>query len=71
MIPASGRPVARPTLWMGAITAVQFLGGLGQVALSARILGPQNFGILSLFVAATLFLRGFMSVQGMRRSRLM
>ena len=64
MIPASGRPVARPTLWMGAITAVQFLGGLGQVALSARILGPQNFGILSLFVAATLFLRGFMSVQG-------
>ena len=49
---------------MGAITAVQFLGGLGQVALSARILGPERFGILSLFVAVTLFLRGFMSMQG-------
>ena len=64
LLPTTDRRVARQTLWMGAITAVQILSGLGQVAFSARILGPESFGVLSIFIAVTLFLYGFMSLQG-------
>ena len=38
---------------MGAITAAQILGGLAQVYLSARILGPAGYGILSIIIAVT------------------
>lgn len=44
--------------------AVQFVGGLLQMALCARILGPEYFGILSIFIAITLFLGGFVSMGG-------
>ena len=64
MIPVSDRRVVRQTLWMGAIDAVALLGGLAHVALVARLLGPEGFGILALFVAVTLLLSGFMSMQG-------
>ncbi len=41
LLPASDRRSARQTFQMGAITAVQLLGGLAQLTLSARILGRK------------------------------
>ena len=38
---------------MGVITAAQLLGGLAQVYLSARILGPEGYGVLSIIIAVT------------------
>ncbi len=42
----------RQTLQMGAITAVQILGGLAQLVISARILGPEGFSALAVLPAA-------------------
>ncbi len=53
LLPAAERRAARQTFWMGAITAAQILGGLAQVYLSARILGPAGYGILSIIIAVT------------------
>ncbi len=64
LIPASDRRVARQTLWMSAITAAQLLGGVAQVALSARILGPEGFGVLGLIMAVALIAHGLLSMPG-------
>ena len=61
---SSDRRVARQTFWMGAITAAQLLGGLAQMSLSARILGPEGFGILAVVVAAASLLFGLTTVPG-------
>ena len=53
LLPTAERRVARQTFWMGVITATQLLGGLAQVYLSARILGPAGYGILSIIIAVT------------------
>ncbi len=60
LLPAAERRVARQTLWMGAITAVQFLGGLAQVTISARILGPEGYGVLAVIIAVTLLMYGLL-----------
>lgn len=60
----SDRRVARQSLWMGAITGVQFLGGLVQVSLSARILGPEGFGVLAVIMAITALIHGLLSMPG-------
>ena len=64
LFPPADRRAARHVLWMGAIIVMQFLGGLAQVALSARILGPENFGVLALIMAMTLLAYRFMSMPG-------
>lgn len=53
LLPAAERRAARQTFWMGVITAAQLLGGLAQVYLSARILGPEGYGVLSIIIALT------------------
>ena len=60
----SDRRVARQSLWMGAITGVQLLGGLAQVSLSARILGPEGFGVLAVIMAVTTLIHGLLSLPG-------
>ena len=61
---SSDRRVARQAFWMGAITGAQLLGGLAQVSLSARILGPEGFGILAVVVAAAALLFGLTTIPG-------
>ena len=55
LLPDAERRAARQTFWMGVITAAQLLGGLAQVYLSARILGPAGYGVLSIIIAVTWF----------------
>ena len=57
----SDRRVARQTLGMGGITAVQLLAGLVQMILSARILGPEGFGVLAVIVALTLLIHNLLA----------
>lgn len=44
--------------------AVQILGGLAQVSLSARTLGPEGFGILAVIIAVTSLIHGVLSAPG-------
>ncbi len=64
LLPASERRVARQTLWIGAITAVQLVGGLTQVTISARILGPEGYGVLAIITAVTLLIYGLLAIPG-------
>ncbi len=64
MLPASDRRIARQTLWMGAILVVQILGSLAQVSLSARTLGLEGFGVLSIIIAVTSLIHGLVSIPG-------
>ncbi len=64
LLSASDRLAARQTLWMGAITAVQLLGGLAQVAISARILGPEGFGVLAVIIAVAALIHGLLAAPG-------
>ena len=64
MLPAADRRAARQTLWLGAITGVQALGGIIQVTFAARILGPEGFGVWSIIVAAASLLYGLTTMPG-------
>ncbi len=64
LLPVSDRRVTRQTLWMIAITAAQLFGGLAQVTMSARILGPEAFGVLTIITAVTLLTYGLLAIPG-------
>ena len=64
LLPASDQRAARQTLQMGAITALQILGGLAQLTISARILGPEGFGILAVIIALAALIHGLFAVHG-------
>ncbi len=64
LLSSSDRRVTRQTLWMGTITAVQLLGGLAQIAISARILGPEDFGVLAVIIAVAALIHGLMAAPG-------
>ena len=64
VLPASDRRTARQTFWMGAITAAQLLGGLAQLTLSARILGPEGFGVLAIIIAVAMLIHGLLATPG-------
>ena len=64
LLSTSDRRAARQTLWMGAITAAQLLGGLAQMVISARILGPEGFGALAVIIAAAFLIHGLLAVPG-------
>ncbi len=64
LLPDSERRAARQTLWLGGIEAVLLLGGLAQVVISARILGPEGFGVLAVIVAVSLLVHRLLSVPG-------
>ena len=61
---ASDERAARQTLWIGAITFAQLSASLVQVALSARILGPEGLGVLAVIVAVTSLLFRIVSLPG-------
>lgn len=61
---AAGRRAVRQTFWMGAIMALQILGGLAQVVISTRILGPEGYGILAVIIAATTLAHGALAAPG-------
>ena len=60
----SDRRVARQTFWMGAMTATTVLGGLVQTFFSARILGPEGFGVLAVIAAFTGLVQLVLSTPG-------
>ena len=60
----SDRRVARQTFWMGSMTAVEVLRGLAQVAITARILGPEGFGALAVIVAGSTLIHGLVALPG-------
>jgi len=61
---ASDRLVARQTLWANGVAAVQVLGGILQVALTARILGPEGYGTLAVIIAASSIVFGLVGIPG-------
>ena len=63
-LPTSDRRTARQTLQMGTITAIQLLGGLAQLTLSARILGPDGFGVLAIIIAVAMLIHGLLATPG-------
>ncbi len=61
---ASAARVARHTFWMGAVTLAQLLSGVAMLALSARILGPKDFGVLAIVTSTSAIFYAFMRVSG-------
>lgn len=51
-------------MWMGAIMGAQFVGGLAQLSISARLLGPEGFGVLAIIMAAAALVHGLISMPG-------
>ena len=64
LLPQSDQRAARQTLWIGAITVAQILASIVQVALSARILGPEGLGAVAVIIALTALLYRFVSLPG-------
>ena len=64
LLPASDRAAAGQTLWMGAIMGAQFVGGLAQLGIAARLLGPEGFGVLAVIMAAAALAHGLISMPG-------
>ena len=60
----SDRRVARQTLGMVGIMAVQTLGGIVQVSISARLLGLEGFGALAVIMAVASLVHGILSTPG-------
>ena len=60
----SDRRVARQTFWMGAITGVQVVGGLVQIPIVARMLGPDGFGTLAVIIAGASLIYGLLAIPG-------
>ncbi len=60
----SERRVARQTFWMGAATGIQLLAGLATVSITARILGPDGYGVLAVIMSATGLIHGIVSLPG-------
>lgn len=56
--------VAQQTFWMSMIAAVQAVNGIVMVMLAARILGPEGFGLLSIFMGTAALVHGFISAPG-------
>ena len=63
-IPESERRVARQTLWLNGITVVQVVGGLAQISIVARVLGPAGYGTLAVIMAASSLVFGLVRIPG-------
>ena len=64
VLPQPEQRAARQTLWLGAITVAQFLASIVQVAVSARILGPEGLGVVAVIIALTSLLYRLVSLPG-------
>ena len=60
----SEKRVARQTFWMGAATGIQLLAGLATVSITARVLGPDGYGVLAVIMSATGLIHGIVSLPG-------
>ncbi len=60
----SERRVARQTFWTGATTAIRLASGLATVSITARVLGPDGYGVLAVIMSATGLIHGIVSLPG-------
>lgn len=56
--------VARQAFWLGCVSVTQLLGGLVQVVIAVRILGPEGYGALAVIVAAASMIHGLLATPG-------
>lgn len=56
--------IARQTAWLAAVAAVQLLGGLAQVFVATRILGPAGYGALAVVMATAALVHGLAAIPG-------
>ena len=63
-LPSSDRRAIRQSIWMGAMLVVQFTGGIVHLSITARVLGPEGYGVLSIFIAVTSLLYNFLAMPG-------
>ena len=63
-LPSSDRRVIRQSTWLGAMRGVQLVGSIVQVPITARLLGPEGYGVLAIFIAITSLLYNFLSIRG-------
>ena len=64
VLPSSDRRVIRQSIWLEAMLGVQFVGGIVQVSITARLLGPEGYGVLAVFTAVTSLLYTFLALPG-------
>ena len=64
LLPASDRRSAQQILWLGAMMAIKLLASIVQIALSARILGPDGLGVLGIIIAVSALMFGFITLPG-------
>ena len=63
-MPQADRRAARQSFWLFSIVGFQSAAGIVQLALTARILGPEGLGVLAVIIAVTSLLYGLLSVPG-------
>ena len=63
-LPKADRRAARQSFWLFSIVAFQSVAGIVQVALTARILGPEGIGVLAVIIAVASLVYGLLSVPG-------
>ncbi len=64
LLSSSDRRVARQTFWLGASSGVILIGGIVQVAITARMLGVQGYGALAAVIAFCALIHGLMAIPG-------
>lgn len=60
----SERRVARQTFWMGTTSVIRLASGLLTVSITARVLGPDGYGVLAVIMSATSLIHGIVSLPG-------
>lgn len=64
VVEESHRRIARQTLWLGAATAVEVIGGFVHIFVAARLLGLEGYGGLAIVVATSRLIHGLIGVPG-------
>ena len=64
LLSSSDRRVARQTFWLGASSGVILLGGIVQVAITARMLGVEGYGALAAIAAFCALVHGLIAIPG-------
>ena len=64
LLSISDRRVARQTFWLGASSGIVLIGGIVQVAITARMLGVEGFGALAAITAFCALVHGLAAIPG-------
>ena len=62
LLSSSDRRVARQTFWLGTSSGVTLLGGIVQVAITARMLGVEGYGALAAITAFCALVHGLVAI---------